>query len=111
QLATEGSGVGTWDIDLISGSGFWSPQGAALLGAGRLQFSAQDWTEALHPADRAAAAEAWRKAVEESAPYEVQFRGTAPGPDGIECWVLSRGRIERDASGKPVRGAGVMVDI
>jgi PAS domain S-box-containing protein len=49
--------------------------------------------------------------VGEGAPYEVEYRAAAPAPDGGERWLLARGRVERDAAGRPLRGAGVLLDI
>jgi PAS domain S-box-containing protein len=112
RLATEGAGVGIWRIDLLTGRGEWSREAVALFGSPRAEFDAGDWVEAVHPADRPRAAEAWRRAVEGSAAYEVEFRAAAPAPDGGERWLMSRGRVERDpASGRPLRGSGVLFDV
>ena len=111
RLATEGAGVGTWEFDFATGRGSWSSEATALLGVDRLLHTAGDLVEGVHPDDRARAAEAWRRAVEENAPYEVEFRTAAPAADGGERWLLSRGRIERDEHGAPVRAAGVGLDV
>jgi signal transduction histidine kinase/ActR/RegA family two-component response regulator len=42
-------------------------------------------------------------------PYQTEFRSVRP--DGALQWLASRGRLERDASGKPVRAIGAFVDI
>lgn len=111
RLATEGAHVGTWELDLVTGLGRWSPEAVALFGAGRAGFTAADWSEAIHPEDRADAVAAWDKAVQEDAPYEVEFRAAVPDAAGRERWLLTRGRIERDAKGQPLRGAGVLMDV
>ena len=74
QLATEGVGVGTWEMDCATGRGRWSPESVALLGIARDGFTADDWMEAVHPGDRAAAALAWQRAFEEGVPHEVEVR-------------------------------------
>jgi PAS domain S-box-containing protein len=111
RLATEGAQVGIWEIDLASGRGRWSKEAMVLFGVERDVFTEQDWTDAILPADRAAAGEAWRRTVEDGAPYEVEFRAAAAAGDGTERWLLSRGHVERDAEGRPLRGAGVMLDV
>jgi PAS domain S-box-containing protein len=49
--------------------------------------------------------------VADGAPYEIEFRAVVPLPDGTERWLLSRGHVERGADGRPVRGAGVLLDV
>lgn len=68
RLATEGGGVGIWELDLASGLGRWSRESVAIFGIGRAAFSAADWVDAIHPEDRARVAEAWRRTVEEARP-------------------------------------------
>ena len=111
RLATEGAGVGTWELNLKTGLGEWSPEGVALFGMDRSHFTAEDWAEAVHASDRVLAAAAWQSTVEGDAPYEIEYRAAAAAPNGSERWLLARGRVERDASGAPVRGAGVLLDI
>ncbi|WP_165982306.1 PAS domain-containing protein [Dankookia rubra] len=111
RLATSGAGIGTLELDLATGRGRWSREAGDLLGIGPLEASAETWVEALHPDDRAAAAEAWRRAVEEGAPYEAHFRSAIPAPDGGERWLMSRALVERDAAGIPQRGLGVLIDL
>jgi len=111
RLATEGGGIGTWELDLWTGMGHWSPEAGALLGRDRLVDTAETWPEAIHPDDRDGVTAAWRRAVEEGAPYDAGFRAAAPAPDGGERWLVSRGWLERDAAGRPLRALGVLIDL
>lgn len=111
RLATEGARVGIWEMDIAAGRGTWSPQAVELFGTTRAEFTAADWLDAVHPDDRAAAKQAWRRAVAEGAPYEVEMRTAAPAPDGGERWLLSRGTVERGPDGLPRRGCGVLIDV
>jgi len=111
RLATESAGVGTWEQDLRTGQGHWSPEAAALFSTARSAFTADDWLLDVHPDDRAAAAQAWRDAARNGAPYQVMFRAAQPQADGSPRWLLSRGRVEYDGAGGALRGAGVLVDI
>ncbi|HYF18562.1 MAG TPA: PAS domain-containing protein [Ramlibacter sp.] len=110
RAATEGGGIGTWEMDLRSGTGHWSARGARMLGMDRQQFTADDWMMAVHPQDRERAAAAWQRSVQQGTPYEIEFRTTRPARDGGDCWVLSRGLIQRDAQGLSLRAAGVLFD-
>lgn len=111
RLATEGAGVGTWELDIPSGRGRWSSGTRDLLGAPRDDYTLEEWLAAIHPADRAATAAAWQRAVAEGEPYRAEFRAARPAADGGEVWLLTRGQVERDAAGAPRRGAGVVVDV
>lgn len=111
RLATEAAAVGIWQLCLVSGEGSRSAEAAVLFGVMETTFTAGEWLDAVHPADRAGAAEAWRRAVEEDAPYETVFRAAAPHPDGGTRWLLARGRVERNAASRPVRGLGVLLDV
>ncbi len=111
QLATESARIATWEIDYVAGVGHWTPQAAALWGVEPGTCSIDAWVDALHPDDRTPAAAAWQRAVEERAPYEIEYRSRVPAEDGGERWFLSRGVVERDAVGAPIRALGVFVDI
>ncbi|CAH2604895.1 Histidine kinase [Rhodovastum atsumiense] len=110
RLATEGAGVGTWELDFTSRQGFWSPEAAALLGVGTTRFTAEDWIEAVHPKDRPRVVARWRHALAQGGPYEVECRPATFGPGEGERWVLARGQIERDPVGRPIRAAGILLD-
>ena len=63
---------------------------------------------AIHPEDRQRRAELVRRAIESGGSYEAEYRIL----NGNETrWVISRGRVEHDASGKPARFLGVLLDI
>jgi PAS domain S-box-containing protein len=111
RLATEGTGIGTWELDLVTGQGERSAESVALLGVDRSAFTAEDWVEALHPDDRDRVAAAFRKAAKDGASYEISYRAVGLAPDGGERWLLTRGHFERNAAGHSVRGAGVVIDV
>jgi PAS domain S-box-containing protein len=111
QLAAQGAGIGIWEVDLRTGVGFWSAEAVALFGCDRSRFTATDWMEAVHPDDRARAAEAWLRAVADGTPYAQEYRAAVPADDGTERWLLSRGRIERAPDGTPARGLGILMDV
>lgn len=63
----------------------------------------------IHPEDRDKVAAQIATALEESEEYEIEYRTIGAGGD--IRWVIARGQIDRDKSGKPVRFPGVIVDI
>jgi PAS domain S-box-containing protein len=112
QLATEGTGLGTCEIDLASGRAVWSPrlfeifqmppreEGTATL---------DEWMERVHPADREAARLAFEAAVQGSGPLPLEFRVVAEG-QGIR-WVECHGVAVNEAAARPARFLGVFLDI
>src|SRR5262245_8282895 len=57
--------------------------------------SARDWTESVHPDDRAACAEATRGAFGERRPFQIEYR--LQRFDGEYRWVIDRGAPQLDA--------------
>ncbi len=111
RAATEGAGVGTWELDLVTGRGRWSERGEALMGLGRREFTVTDWQEALHPDDRPAAQAVWQEAMALHKPYELEARTRATAEDGGPRWVMGRGMFEQDAFGQAVTARGVLLDV
>jgi len=66
-------------------------------------------TAFVHPADAGRAEEALANFHRTG--VDVQFEFRTRRPDGALQWLSSKGQIERDAAGHPVRMAGVYIDI
>ncbi len=101
-----------WDLDLASNTLWWGDSLQTLFGYDAAEFgdSLDSWVRAIHPEDRdrvvrsletarAEARETWRE--------EYRFRRR----DGSYATVLDRGRLVRDASGRPTRMVGGMTDV
>ncbi|HVF94463.1 MAG TPA: PAS domain-containing protein, partial [Sphingomonas sp.] len=111
RLATGSAEVGIWEMDVATGNGQWSELASRVLGVERQDFTAADWIEAFHPVDRSRGMEAWRLAVEEGKPYEIELRTAASDDQQRERWILTRGTVQRDAAGRPVSAIGVLFDV
>ncbi len=102
--------IGTWEVDLASGVVTWSHELRRLLGLDIDQ--PPGYTELLdriHPADRGSTVEALETAMADSTPFSVEHRVVRP--DGTECWMRARGRVEAGADGQPRRLLGMAQDI
>jgi diguanylate cyclase (GGDEF)-like protein/PAS domain S-box-containing protein len=62
----------------------------------------------VHPDDRDRAAEAWRQAQAEGAPYQAEYR--LRHHSGLHRWILSRAAPERDTEGQVVAWYGACTD-
>jgi PAS domain S-box-containing protein len=112
EIALEASSIGIWERDLRTGSVFWDERCAAIFGvdgAVEIQSVEQLMTDHVHPDDRAVASEAFRVALEQGGQYTSETR--AVQADGTVRWVVTRGRVVRDASGEPVRVLGTVLDV
>jgi PAS domain S-box-containing protein len=64
--------------------------------------------EAIHPEDRARTMERIQHTMATGEPCEVDYRIVS---GACTRWVVSRGKVERDASGRAVRFPGVLLDV
>jgi PAS domain S-box-containing protein len=67
------------------------------------------WTAAIHPEDREVVLDTWKRAIDSSEDYEIEFR--LKRADGEYRWFLARGRPIRDDSGKITGWLGIALDI
>jgi len=112
RLALAAGKMGTWTRELEGeGRVVYSPELEGILGLqpGEFRGTEQALYELVYPEDRELVRQAFAKAIEIKRDYEVEFRFLPRGrPPG---WMLGRGRAYYDAAGKPVRLAGVAIDI
>jgi PAS domain S-box-containing protein len=110
ELASAAGNLGMWAWDIVHDTMWATSQARLLLGFSETEMLSQEkFTNALHPDDRELRRHAIQSALAIGNEYEVQYR--VPLGDGQIRWISSRGRTERDSSGKPVRMRGVVLDI
>jgi PAS domain S-box-containing protein len=110
-LAANAVGLGTWEIDVLSGQTYWD-EGMWTLRGLQPGPTPPDHAQRLarvHPDDRAAVAEANERSLERHTPLELEFRIVRP--DGQVRWLASRAVSLFDAEGRPLRRIGVNWDI
>ena len=105
--AQEIAGLGSWQVDLITGAMTWSDQTYRLLGLEPGdEIRRRNVPELVHPEDRDRVLAAWA-AAEGEGTFEVEHR-IARNP---HRWLRQRVRFERDEQGRPVRALGTVLDI
>jgi PAS domain S-box-containing protein len=112
ELAERSAGIGIWDMDMRTGLVRGTAQFFQNLGLPptREAVPIERLRAMRHPDDRAAVVENFRKAIESGLDhYETEYRIVRP--DGEVRWILGRGKVVRDKSGKAVRYSGVDIDI
>jgi PAS domain S-box-containing protein len=112
-LAEQSAGIGIWDTDLATDLCRATPTFFELMGLPPTDGPfPNDLVRAIrHPEDLARVVGGFRQALAEGRDhYEVEYRIVRPS-DGQLRWIFGRGRVIRDAAGKPVRYSGVDIDI
>jgi PAS domain S-box-containing protein len=106
--AQQAAQVGTFDWDLVCDVAYWTPELTALYGTPTLATPKETWFRRVHPADMVNATDAVQDAMDNGV-LDVEYR--VCWPDGTVRWLHARGLASRDASGKPVRMLGAVVDV
>lgn len=111
RLALEAACMGTWNWNILTGEIVWSANMEALFGLkpGGFDGRYETFVNCLHPDDRDRVLNAISDAVSLGEPYEIEFRVVFP--DGQVRWAGSRGQVYYDDAGRPIRMAGVDLDI
>jgi PAS domain S-box-containing protein len=114
ELALNASGIiGIWDGDLIGGKVYGDANFARMYGMDADEAAAGKplgyYIERMHPEDMPAAQAARSRMMAGQGDFAHEHRIFRP--DGSLLWVAARGRLVRDAFGKPVRFIGVSVNI
>ncbi|HVF83454.1 MAG TPA: PAS domain S-box protein [Sphingomicrobium sp.] len=111
-LATEGSGLGTYDLDLATGVGTWSKRAFEVLGlqpspSGTASFS--DWNERVHPDDKEELARQHAEAEGRGGPWQATYR-VVRADNGETRWLRCHGAFPTARSGSR-RSIGVVADV
>jgi PAS domain S-box-containing protein len=113
RLATEGAGMGTFDVNLQTGKVAWSATHFRLLGyeamPGR-ETTTDLWRSCIHPDDLARVMDAREQARQCRSAYSIEYR-IKRADNGEIAWLAVFGRFYYDDSGEAVRLLGVSFDI
>ncbi|WP_146032060.1 PAS domain-containing sensor histidine kinase, partial [Salinibacter ruber] len=109
QRAQEIANVGGWEYDLDTGALTLTDQACRIHGVSPgAEMTPERSHELYHPNDRWEAEEAFRRAVEDGVPYDVEARLITDA--GEEKWIRTRGAPQQD-DGRTVRVRGTIQDI
>lgn len=114
EMALEASKTALWELDALTGKVRWSQRDDSLLGKTpvELELSWEKFLERVPEEDRDDLYHRTVATLEDRTGTDVfltEWRYHEAG--GGERWVLFRGRVYRDARGRPLRLRGVNVDI
>jgi two-component system cell cycle sensor histidine kinase/response regulator CckA len=111
DLALEAAGLGLWERDLRTGVTLISGEYAKLhgLAADHPPLSHEEWLKSVHPDDRDRVDAQYRESLERTHAWDTEFR--LVWPDGSVHWILAKGQVFLDDRGRPVRLAGICLEI
>lgn len=110
SLAANTAGLSLWMWDATRDESWVTPEGRRLFGWDESEpITLERFIRTLHPDDREPTREAVLRSLQNGGDYLAEFRVVLRG--GAIRWVATRGRIEFDPNGRPLRMRGVSIDI
>ncbi len=110
NLAADSADLGLWEWDLSKDEIWVTPARRAQLGFPvSRKITSEDLISRWHADDRDKVRQALRDAVESGKDYNEEFRRVLA--DGSVRWVVSRGRVQVNKQGKPIRLLGISMDV
>ena len=113
RLAIEGAGMATWEIDLATMEGPWSPNRFDILGYPRPpsnRASLDYWLDRVYPDDRERVQDAVQQCFRDGAAFEIEYR-ILRADTGEERWLRSHGSLIAKEDSEHARFVGVSFDI
>lgn len=109
RLATESTGLGTWDLDIKTRDIFYSPRVAEIFGKSPdVAISHQELRDAIHPDDLHIVHKAFDAALH-SGKYFYEVR--IIWPDSSIRWIRTTGQVVFNSRHEPVRLLGTINDV
>ncbi|WP_374949379.1 ATP-binding protein [Mucilaginibacter sp.] len=109
RLATEATGLGTWDLDLQAGNIIHSPRLAEIFGrTGKTRLRHTELRDIVYPADLHIVIKAFDKALTSGVYF---YEARIIWPDGTLHWIRTTGKVIYDDNRQPVRMLGTLTDI
>jgi len=111
RLALSAGRMGIWELVVEENALVLSPELQAILDIKQDRFdrSIAAFLKRVYPEDRRGVLKSLARAIRQATDPELEFRfltqGQSPG------WLLARGRLYRDANGRPARLVGVGIDV
>ena len=113
ELALEASNLATWDWNLDTDKVIFEQRWCSMMGYSldKTDANFNSWLNRIHPDDKLQVLETLKAHLAHPAQrFEVEYRLQKEA--GNYQWLLDRGRVvEREGNGKPLRMAGISLDI
>ena len=109
RLATEFTGLSTWDLDLQTEDIIHSPRLAEIFGYDKSKLlTHSDLRGQVHPDDLELVKQAFDEAMQSGV---LKYEARVVKPDHEICWIRTQGKVFYDNENKPVKMIGTLRDI
>ncbi len=110
-VAESAAHMAVWDRDLRTGRIAFTGEYSKIYGlrAGAHSLTYDEWVELIHPEDRERVLAALQETLTRTHTWDQEFR--IVWPDGSIHWLFGKGTTFSDGLGRPLRIAGVNIDI
>lgn len=109
NIVIEASGLGTWELDLVTGEVTYSGRYLEILGYNeKVKLTHSQILSHLHPDDMPVRQKAFQEAFVSGM---LQYESRIIWNDNTQHWVEGNGKVFYDETGKPVRLMGTLRDI
>lgn len=98
-----------WQADIEGSATFHNATWMAFTGCSNEDGKELRWISAIHPDERAAVLEVWKRAFAEHLPYHSEFR--LRRADGVYRDVVSHGELYTDRNGTQLGYIGTLIDV
>jgi two-component system sensor kinase FixL len=110
RLGIEGSGIGIWDLDILTHGLLWSNATRTFFGVPKdLPLTYDLFLSLLEPQDRERTDQAVRRSIETGCAFDMQYR--VGGESQPRQWVRALGSVIRDETGTPRHLSGLVIEI
>jgi PAS domain S-box-containing protein len=117
HVAAEAARLGLYEVDLVRGTVYWSPEMLDILGLPAdhpTRHTAGQVPDFVHPDDSEHVKEWLKQAFDPDGTGEADFEHRILRPDGSVRHVLVKGRVDfenGDEGPRPVRSSGIVLDV
>lgn len=113
ELAAEATQDAIWDWDIVNNTLFWGGGFRKLFGyeIDKITPTLEAWTSHVHPDDADEVLASLHACIEDSSSTTWQSEYRYQRSNGSYAFVIDRGLVMRDASGKATRMIGAMTDL
>jgi PAS domain S-box-containing protein len=104
--------LGSWEWNILNNAAQWSDEQFRIFGyePGEIEpMYEQHFISALHPEDRDRVLETVKRTLDNSEPFDIEFRIILP--DKSEKTISAQGEVVRNEAGEPERMIGTTLDI
>lgn len=109
NLALAAAGMGVWEWEYATGDIYWSSECFRIFGVSNLSPKLRTLEKLLHPEDTPRIRSIVSRALADGGEHSAEYRIIRP--DGEVAWIMTRGRVQFDKAGKPLRLIGIAQDI